>query len=265
MEEANIHVGDEASNSSDKIDKTSSARNILAPSENDLTTTLNLLASSENHLKKIVNILALSDNRLETIVSKLEWMDTKRDSTTAPAEVANSPINNADANKKKGLLSFVYALAGTLFLFHSSLVVFSVSYPGTQKALVSFDETKTKAICFVNFASWLGGGILMLPFASHFKDGESIDHAGFDIFICGLFLWLLLFIAEYCATLHVFLDIPIWAVCPFGIAFFLFAVLPSVGYIELQRPTLVSKWAKDMWEKIMGRGLRHEALPGPQV
>jgi hypothetical protein len=131
----------------------------------------------------------------------------------------------------------MFTLAGAIFVFYSALNTFSMTYPGSQKALVTFDDTETKNICFINFFSWLGGSILLVPFSSHFKDGESVDHVGFDIFTWLVFLWLLLFIGNSCATLHIFLKIPVGRVFSVGVAVFCITVLVYVPYIEHQRPT----------------------------
>ncbi|TVU26212.1 hypothetical protein EJB05_28749, partial [Eragrostis curvula] len=173
----------------------------------------------------------------------------------------NSTANDEDVNRNKALLGFISALTGTVFLLYASLVTFSVTYPTSQKALVTFDDNKISHICFVNFESWLIGSLIVIPFAAHFKGGKSIDHIGFCIFIWLLLLWLLFLNVLCCTTLHVFLKMPIRDVLLVGVPAFILTVFTSVPYIEYQRPTIVSKCALYVWDKIKGCYLRPRNFP----
>jgi hypothetical protein len=80
----------------------------------------------------------------------------------------------------------------------------------------------------------------MAAFASHYKESESIYHVRFEIFVWLLFLELVVFITEFCPTLHVFARVSNWVVWPFGITGFCFIVLTWVFYLE--RPKVWCYW-----------------------
>ncbi|CAO2152853.1 unnamed protein product [Urochloa humidicola] len=133
-------------------------------------------------------------SRMVNIFSEMGLNQEKMANTIVRTLADTSPTEKSDENKIKGLLNFISSFAGTLFLLDISLVTFSVTYPGSQKALIH------------NRVVW-----------------------------------------------------------PVGIAVFFLALFTSVAYIERQRPTILSKWAKGIWKKIMGSFQKTQEQPDPEV
>ncbi|TVU26211.1 hypothetical protein EJB05_28748 [Eragrostis curvula] len=144
------------------------------------------------------------------------------------------------------------------------MMTFYFAWQGLDNSTAN-DEDVNRNKALLGFISSLTGTVflflIVIPFAAHFKGGKSIDHIGFCIFIWLLLLWLLLLNVLCCTTLHVFLKMPIRDVLLVGVPAFIFTVFTSVPYIEYQRPTIVSKCALYVWDKIKGCYLRPRNFP----